>query len=361
MQKNKLLTFADIEGKDGFPMFKNDKERIKYISEAYKRMNIAQAFDIFYNLSLDKDTTKKFSKAMDTVENIVIGNVYQGTVYEFKKNLLTFTLPGVKEEIICKDNFNACMNYVEAYLMNHDNKLLFEVREKKNNKYYVSVISAYYRAWVQNVNNYIKTNTPVNVHIDELVRGGYMCHLSIDTLCELTGQNYTHLAFIPGSQIVLNIEHDFNRWVGQDVNIIPQNFVDYVDYYKNFKTGEVQKSLVGSRKKLLNFNGMNNMAMLYSKWQLINSGNVKSTDIEFDGIVTGVINSRDITGVFIELSGQYITGLLPIDAMDLLDYKTGDTVHVKIDRFDVHDGQEPFIYNKNGKVVKSNTRVVFKL
>ena len=358
MQNNKLLTFTEIEGNGEFPFFKTDKERIKYTSQAYKRFNVAKAFDIFYSLELDKEVTKKYAKTMSNVENIIVGNVYLGTVEEFKKNTLTFTIPGVKEEIICRDNFNSCINYIETYLLNHDNKLLFEVREKKNNKYYVSVINAYYRVWEQNINNYIKSNTPINVHIDELIHGGYMCHVNIDTLCELTGQNYTHMAFIPGSQIVLNIEHDFNKWIGQDVNIIPQNFVDY---YKNFKTGEIQKSLVGSRKKLLNINGMNNMSVLYSKWQLLNSGNVKGSDIEFDGVVTGVINSRDITGVFVEIVGQYITGLLPIDAIDLLDYKAGDNVHVKLDKFEVQEGQEPFIYNKAGKIVKSNTRVVFKL
>lgn len=358
MAKQNLLTAAEVDGIDGFPLFKNDKERIKYITKAYKNFNLAKSFEIFYGLTLDKEVSKKYAKTMSIVENIVIGNVYLGTVEEFKKNVLTFTLQGIKEEIICKENFNNNLEAINNYLLTHDNKLLFEVREKKNNKYYVSVINAYYKVWVNNINHAIKYNIPLNVHIDSLVRGGYMCHTQIAPLVELTGSNYTHLVFIPGSQIVLNIEHDFESWIGQDVDIIPQNFVDY---YKNFKTGEVEKSLVGSRKKILNIQGMNNLADLYSKYLLTQKSTVKIPDMKFTGTITGVINSRETTGVFVEIDDLYITGLLPIDPMDLLDYKSGDHIEIKIDKFDIQEGQDPFIYNRQGKVIKSNTRVIFKL
>ena len=61
----------------------------------------------------------------------------------FDKNGIVFNIPGVKDEIICKENFTDCEVNINNYLMTHNNKLLFEVREKKNNKYYVSVINAY--------------------------------------------------------------------------------------------------------------------------------------------------------------------------------------------------------------------------
>ena len=110
------------------------------------------------------------------------------------------------------------------------------------------------------------------MHIDKLVTGGYMCHTNIDTINELTGKQYTHFVFIPGSNIVLNIERDFDKWVGQDVSIIPQKIVDFRD----FKTGNVGKSLVGSRKRVLQIYGMNNIHDLYNKFMLVKSNdNVK--------------------------------------------------------------------------------------
>lgn len=357
-----VLTNAEIRMDSSFPYFKNDIERIKYVSRKYREMNIMEAFNTYYDMKVSKKELDKKVKSINNlqIETIQLGNIYLGDVAEFKKNILTFTLPGVKEEIICKDNFNSCLDHVQNYLLQHNNQLLFLVRQKKNNKYYVSVIDAYYQSWVNNVNTCIKNFIPINVHIDELIRGGYICHLPIDTLVDLTGKDYTHMAFIPGSQIVLNIEHEFEKWIGHDVQIIPQNFVDY---YKNFKTGETQRSLVGSRKKLLSIIGINNLKDLYYKYQLINSDVAnKASDIEFDGTVTGIINSKDNRGAFIEIDDLYITGLLQIDnPIDLLDYKAGDRVHVKIDSFSTIEGQEPFITNKKGKVIKSNTKVIFKV
>ena len=41
-----------------------------------------------------------------------------------------------------------------------------------------------------------------------------LCHTDIWPINELTGKNYTSSVFIPGSLIVLNIESDFNKWIG---------------------------------------------------------------------------------------------------------------------------------------------------
>ena len=75
---------------------------------------------------------------------------------------------------------------------------MFEVREKRNGKYYVSVINAYYKIWQQLIERCIASETPINVHIDDLVRGGYLCHTNIWPITELTGKNYTSSVFIPG-------------------------------------------------------------------------------------------------------------------------------------------------------------------
>ena len=64
---------------------------------------------------------------------------------------------------------------------------------------------------------------------------------------------------------------------------------------------------------------------------------------------------------FYASTGKYITGLMPIDAMDLLDYKPGDQIKVSVKEFEVQEGKEPFILNKRNQVVASNTRCVFQL
>ena len=355
--KQRLITYADIEAAGDFPIFKNDRERIKYMTKAYANMSIAKSMEIFYTVEISQETKK--NRQINTVNTISLGQTYIGTVKTFTKTSLTFDIPGVKEEIICKENLGSCMDEVNNFLITHNNKLLFQVREKKDNKYIVSVIQAYYNKWMDQINKAIQKDEGIQVHIDSLVNGGYICHTNITTLCELTGRNYTHSVFIPGSHIVLNIERDFEKWVGQDVVIIPQKFVEF---RKDIRTGEVENSLVGSRKKVLQILGMNNLSQMYNTYLLTTkNANVKYTPESYEGIVTGVINSSNKTGIFVELIDKHITGLMPVDVSEILDYKPGDSVNVRIKEFEVQEGKDPFIINKKGKVVKSNTRPIFEL
>lgn len=362
MKKEKLITFKDIEG-DVFSGFKSDKERIKYMSQAYKNMSIAKAFASFYDMELPQNL--KNSTVINNVVNIELGQVYVGNVESFTKTAMTFTIPGVKTELYSNENFTTCFDSINAYLATHNNMLAFEIREKKDNRYYVSVIQGYYKIWADRILKSIEKQQSIEVHIDSLVRGGYMCHCDIDELNELTGRHYTHSVFIPGSHIVLNIEHDFEKWIGQNVNIIPQKFVDFqtVGYGPNKLT---EKSLVGSRKLVLQIIGNGNLYDIYKNAELRNklkeSGkNVNVENIVYDGTVTGIINSSKNTGAFIELDGKYITGLMPVDSTDIFNYKPGNHIKVTIDKFEVQEGKEPFIINKKGNVVKCNTRPVFAL
>jgi len=354
-EKAKLLTNEDISN-DIFSSFKNDKERIKYMSKAYKNMNLVKAFQVFYNLDLGENVIK--NNAVNKVYTLEVGGVYNGIVENFDRRGITFNVPGVKDEIICKENFTDCEMNINNYLLTHDNKLLFEVREKKNNSYVVSVINGYYRAWVNMINDAIRDNNGIQVHIDELVRGGYLCHTVIKQLYDLTGKMYTHSVFIPGSHIVLNIENDFEKWIDEDVIIVPQKFVDYK---RNFKTGEVEKSLVGSRKKVLQILGNNNMYDIYSKYTLTQENENVTWDNTFEGVVTGIINSQKKTGIFVELLDKYITGLAEIDSIDLINYKPGDTVRVKVTKFECKEGLKPFVLTRSNKIKECNVRPVFEL
>ena len=358
----KLIKAADIEN-DIFSGFKNDKERIKYIKKAYGHMSLAKAFAVYYGEEISQET--KSNPVVNNVVNIELGQVYVGQVESFNKTSITFTIPGVKEELYSNENFTTCYDAIQAYLATHDNKLAFEVREKRDNKYYVSVIQGYYKIWSSKIMKNIERQQSINVHIDELVKGGYICHTDIDELNQLTGRHYTHSVFIPGSHIVLNIEHDFDKWIGNDVNIIPQKFVDFktIGYGANKM---VEKSLVGSRKLVLQLEGIKNLYNIYNDVQVKNklkeSGkNVNIENTIYEGTVTGIINSSKKTGAFVELEGQYITGLMPTDSMDIFNYKPGDHIRVTIKEFEVQDGKDPFIVNKKGVVIKCNTRPVFEL
>ena len=356
MTKNtkKLITAADLE--DIFNDFKNDKERIKYMKKNYGDMDLAKSFEIFYNMKVSSAVKK--SKIINTITNIVIGNVYEGTVVSFNDRGITFEIPGVKEDIVSKETFSDCFDEVQNYLMNHNGKLMFEVREKRNGKYYVSVINAYYRIWQQLIERCIASETPINVHIDDLVRGGYLCHTDIWPINELTGKNYTSSVFIPGSLIVLNIESDFNKWIGEDVDIIPQKFTHYRPV-----GAPAENSLVGSRKRLLQLEGFKNIYEIYTHMKLATMPGAKYVPEVFEGTVTGIINSSKKTGVFVELDNKYITGLLPLDSESLYGFHPGDKIKVTVKEWECQPDKEPFVFDKKNtsQVYKCHLRPVFEL
>ena len=332
--------------------FKNDKERIRYMKDNYGHLSLAEQFAVFYGEEVS-NTVKK-NKRINNPVNIEIGSSYKGIVTEISKNGIVFDVAGVKEEVISKENFSDCMDAVQNYLLNHENELLFTVTEKKDNKYYVSVLEGYYRSWQKQIEKAIEQRAAINVHIDSLVRGGYMCHTDIWTISELTGKTYTSAVFIPGSNIVLNIENDFERWLGKDVQAVPQKFTKFRSFGR-----PTENSLMASRKMVLKILGMKNMYEIYTRAKLGERPDVKYVPEVFTGKVTGIINSNKKTGIFIEIEDKYITGLMPVDEANLLNYKPGDTVQVYIQEFECIEGKEPFFIDRKNIIKACNLRPVF--
>ena len=98
----------------------------------YGKMGIAKSFAVWYGMDLAPEI--KQNSLINKVINIQVGETYLGEVKEFTKQYITFTIPGVKEELLCKENLTGCEESIQKYLLTHNNKLLFEVREKKDNR-----------------------------------------------------------------------------------------------------------------------------------------------------------------------------------------------------------------------------------
>lgn len=351
----KLITAA--QNNDIFSSFESDKKRISYISENYKDMSIGEAFANYYSTAKPKTV----ESAYDTVTIMEPGQVYLGNIKDIEKGNITFEIPGVNEEIVCIENLNSHLDALRNYALNHNNTMYFEVREIKGDKVLVSVLNGYYKIWEHRILNGAKNRTPVKVHVNNLVKGGYSCSTKIDEINDLLGvDTYVCNVFIPGSHIILNIENDFERWLDQDVYIIPDKFVDFrVDKFNK----QIEKSLIGSRKKYLQYKGEQNIYDLYQKYQLAEKLGGSGEEIKLEGKVTGIINSTNKTGVFVELEDKYITGLMPVaNATELVNYIPGSNIIVKIKEFETPEGVSPFITNKEGSILyKCNTRLVFEV
>ena len=353
-------TCGDENAMDVFASpFNTEAERIKKVSADYKKVGIAKAFSLYYGLTLSNEI--KQNRQVNNVAVLEVGKIYTGSVKGIENGNVEIFYPGCKEEIVCKESFASCLDAVTNYLLNHDNKIMFEVREKKKDNYYVSIINAYYKSWLSMINKAIEHEDCVEVHLEELVKGGYTGTTPITPLVQLTGKDYVSSIFVPGSHIVLNIEHNFEQWVGEDIYIVPQKFVEFKT---DLKSGLTENCLVGSRKRRLQIIGMQNLYDMYTSMEnAVKLAQIAGkTEIEkpvYEGIVTGVINSKEKTGVFVEVTEKFITGLLPVDSYDLLDYKPGDPVNVYIKEFETQKGRDPFVLNKQGQVLKCNVRPVF--
>lgn len=336
-----------------------DTDRIKILSTLYKDSSIRDAFSDYYGMKLTNVSKEEQEKLEVDIMHLTVGDVFYAPVSEFTDRYIYFDVPGVKDEVVSKENFKDCRVNIENYLLNHHNTLAFKVMSHDKGKYNVSIIEGYYQIWQAVLKSNIKNNVPVTAHIDGLVTGGYNASLTITTLNELTGRNYTSMAFIPGSQIVLNIEHDFSRWIDEDVECLPINIVEFK---KNNYTGEVEYSVILSRKRLLQQEGMFRLYEIWQTMQLADkfSDKDKVTGPYYDGVVTGIINSNKKKGMFIELDGMQINGLLPMhDVSDMLNYKTGDVVNVRIKYLEKIDQSKPLFIMKHDVPVKCNCRPVF--
>jgi len=138
-----LLTHTDLD--DIFSGFSKEKDRIKYMSKGYADMDIAEAFSKFYDVQLTSGENEEFTNT--AVSSIKVGNCYAGTVTSIGKKGISFSMPGIKTDIISKENFNDCIDTLRNYLLNHNNTLYFEVIEQKRDSYVVSVINGYYKLW----------------------------------------------------------------------------------------------------------------------------------------------------------------------------------------------------------------------
>lgn len=353
-----LITEVQIKDEAGFPLFSKERDRLNYMKSAYKNLPLDKAFAVYYGISSTTTEAKnnKTNYFATNFVNIEVGKIVEAQVTKFDKSGLEFFIPGVKEEIVSKENLMDIKDNIEVYLMKHQNKLAVEVREFKNGTWRVSVLNAYYKLWEKAINNAIKNEDGINVHINELTRGGYIGSAKIWTLNELTGRDYTISVFIPGSQIVLNIENEFERWLDKDVTVVPQKF----GKFKKESGMPLEDSIICSRKRALQKIGIVNLHQLYQEHILRNKLATNKEEPIYDVVVTGIINSNNKTGIFVEIKDKNITGLIPTTADELLDYVPGEQIKAKIASFDVGEGKEPFLI-KNNKIIKCYTRPIFEI
>lgn len=329
-----------------WPEYNSDRERIKALSKKYENVSIAEAFAMEYGLSLNKTSEEGMKIEYVNTHPVAIGEIINVTIDSISKNYSVVSYHNSKDLFTIKQN-------ISSWNVRPGDELRVSVIEKGKNGFVVDCIDPIFQDWLRRVNSTLTNNFQsfrCTVHDLQRQPGGYTGKVSIPEISKLTGKPYTIDAFIPGSYIALNIEKDFEKWNGETVEAMITNFTQ--------RNGNF--SVVCSRKKLLNTAGGTSMVNIYDAGYCHGGeSNAPFDKFNFEGRVTGIINSATKHGVFVEVPEFNITGLVEKNPRELVNYHEGDEIKVRLDHFDWDQKKQPYRRDRDGILTEVNLRPVF--
>lgn len=333
MSENKNEAFV-------WPEFRSDRDRIKEYSRRFKTASIAESFSQVYDIDV-QETEAYVAMEYSNTHPVAIGDVIEVVIESIGKREATVSYNNSKESLVIKGN-------TATWNVSTGDTIKGTVVKKDNNYYVVDPIDTLYREWIDKVTSTLSnTFQSYVVEVKDLIKlnYGYRGKIEIPEITELIGKPYYINAMIPGSQITLNIERDFDQWTGKSVDAMVTNFTN--------SGGEF--CVVCSRKKYLNVNGGMSLVNIYDMGYI----NTPFTQMTFEGTVTGIINSAKKQGVFVEIPTYNITGMIEKNPQDLVNYRIGDKATVMISRLDWDQRRSPYRKNKDGVLTEVNIKPVF--
>ena len=336
MKKNQIKQAEEFV----WPEFKSDRERIKAYSKKYKDFSITEAFEDCYGISIN-DSFKE--KANFIPSDLRVGQYIKTKILSIDKSGVIF------DPANYKTNLQSSVNLYKYDKFKHflpKDELTAVVTRVDKDKAVINPISPMMDMWLNPIleDTTIQKRIPTdsNDNMDTIIvkdlklsKGGFLGKAVIPTVSDFVGEHYTVDAFIPGSQIVLNITDNFEQFEGGAV----EAFV--VNYMK--KPGSKDEmSLICSAKEVIKFVGECNMIKLFNSWCEESELWKTVSSTTFSGVVTGVINTSKKCGVFVEVPDLSITGMVAAKPEDLVNYKPHTKVDVKIEGFD-----EEMFYNSD--------------
>lgn len=352
-----------------WPEYKTERERIRAYSNKFKNSTIAEAFSGVYKFPIT-DTMK--CTGNDTPKELNIGDEVLARITHIDKNRVEFDSALFKSTVISNNNLYKYERF-RNYVPNFDVKV--RVTNKVKDRLTVDVIQPMIddfvipratNPWIQKD---IENPQPILVKNLQLTQGGFLGKAVIPNVTEFIGQDYEIDAFIPGSQIVLNITSDFESFVGKTVGAFILNYTQ--------RPGSNKMSLICSVKESIKTCGEINMIYIFKQWTEDNDEWKRINETKYEGVVTGTINNTKRfgdnvvrkCGVFVEVPELSITGMVNVDPSEICNYKAKQRVDVKIEGFEETmrynstaqqmQHVEPYII-ENGKIKRCNLKPILK-
>ena len=320
-----------------WPVFTTDAERIKQNTLRYRNIDCATAFSKHYNIKIDSAIEPD-----EIYSDVAVGDLIDLRLLDVTKKDAIFDTGSFKENVVSAVNLFQ-YNKFKTGKWKKGVKVKCKVIGKEHNKVIVDPIAPMFDKWIKEkldsipFQYNIKEDKSIKVSNLHLINNaGFMGDVRVDSVSDFCGQDVCVKAFIPGSQIVLNIERDFEKWEGQTVNAFITNYINKKD-----AKGE-KMSLICSAKEYLKFQGDKNKLDIFNMYCLQEQEWEDFSKKKLDGVVTGIINSSKKQGVFIEISDLNITGMIEMKSEELNHYHPGQSIQVILSRID-----EPVFYNEN--------------
>jgi len=327
--KNSKLNVSVPGNEFQWPEFEDDSKRIKVYSQRFRNKSVVEAFQEVYGMDLSGVN----EKVNELPREYKVGDIIQTRLANVTKDAVVFEDVNFKGTVMCATNL-----YKYRKLRGGSNELInATVTDVKKDRITLDPTKYMTDYWINSVvsnptsQNVLGEPKTIKVRNLQLTAGGFMGKAVIPTTSGFVGEDYTVEAFIPGSQIVLNITDDFEQFIGKDVDAFVLNYVQKGD----------GMSLICSVKTYLTFLGYERLIEMFNRWCEDSPKWDKYSKEIHGGKVTGVINSSKKCGVFVEVTDLNITGMVKVPADKLVDYKPGDNVAVRFSSFD-----EETYYNK---------------
>lgn len=323
-----------------WPEFSSDSRRIRVYSSRYKHLSITEAFEDCYNIKLNDNLPENVNFIPSDLK---VGDMVQTKIVSISKNGVVF------DAMNCKTNLQSAINLYKYEKFKHFlpmDVITAVVTRKDKSKAVIDPISPMVHSWLDpilkdpSIQKVVPTNsdhvtTAIVVKDLRLGKGGFIGKAVIPTASEFVGEDYTVDAFIPGSQIVLNITDNFEQFNGKSVKAFVVNYIK--------KPGmKDEMSLICSAKEVIKFTGECNMVNIFNSWCEESDLWKTVNNTVYKGKVTGVINTSKKCGVFVEIPELSITGMVQTKPDELVNYKPHSTVDVKLTGFD-----EEMFYNSD--------------
>lgn len=316
IRSTNLKSSLDFE----WPEFTSEVQRIKENSKRFAEMSISEAM---CGIKEDQIAAPELPVTPE------IGGIYKARITKRGSYVSVYGLPA-KEQVVCRNNFSRYAN-MEVVDKEVDAKVV--AIDKSRQTITIDILQPLFENWIneivkdKTIQYNVKAPKIVSVRDLKLSNGGFIGKAEVSVISDLIGEPYYVDAFIPGSQIVLNIENDFEKWNGQTVDTFVAGYTT--------RPGSVnQMSLICSRKALLNFSGNLTKIELYGDYCTNGKKWKTFTKSKFTGVITGVINSSKKCGVFVELPLFNITGMINVEPERLVEFKAGEEINVRITDFE---------------------------